>query len=258
MSFKHRASVYHHIFTRAGTTASILILSTLQANPVIPHIESRVYNQGILTRFQIQAVTILRIARITHLHFFNQYIFTHQRMQIPRRRILKDNPLQPYILTLYQAHHHRPKKMTHALPFFLRRQVLRYIHIADRISFQCLRIREPISGPFVYSPSGYRLFPNTFRYFFPFQRTPKVSIPVNGPLSGDSYIRQVTSRNRRLTPAGIQSFKNSFNQRIKLHIRREKHYGPFLYVKIDITFQHNRTGQPDTCRHNQVSASARR
>ena len=179
-------------------------------------------------------------------------------MQIPRRRILKDNPLQPYILTLYQAHHHRPKKMTHALPFFLRRQVLRYIHIADRISFQCLRIREPISGPFVYSPSGYRLFPNTFRYFFPFQRTPKVSIPVNGPLSGDSYIRQVTSRNRRLTPAGIQSFKNSFDQRIKLHIRREKHYGPFLYVKIDITFQHNRTGQPDTCRHNQVSASARR
>ena len=209
MAFEYCTTIYHHILTNTSPAATVFVFATLQTNTIIAHIKCRVHNQCILARFQIQTITILRITRITNLYFFYQHILTHQRMQVPCRWILENHTLQPYILTLYQAHHHRTKKMTHTLPFFLGFQILRYVHITDSIPFQRLRIREPVGGTFIYPTPGDSLFPYTFCYFLPFQRTPIMSVTINGTFSRYRYIFQITSGDRRLATAGIQSFKYS-------------------------------------------------
>ena len=254
MAFKYRAAIYHYIFARTCTTAAIFILTAFQTDSVISHIKGRIHNQRVFTRFQIQSVTVLRIARITHLHIFNQHILTHQRMQVPRRRVLENHPLQPHILTLYQTHHHRTKEMTDTLPLFFRFQILGDIHIADSIPFQSFRIRKPVGRTFIYTATGCCLLPDALRNLLTLQRTPVMAVSVNCPFAGYSYIFQVTAGNRRLATTGIQPLKHCFHQRIEVHIRREKDNSPFFQMQVDIAFQYDRPCKPNTGRNNKMSS----
>ena len=142
--------------------------------------------------------------------------------------------------------------MTDTLPLFFRLQILRDIHITDSVSFQSFRIREPVSRTFIYAATGCRLLPNTLRYFLTLQRAPVMTVSVDSSLACYRHILQITTGNRRLATTGIQTLKYSFHQRIEVYIGREKDNGSFFQMQIDITFQHNRSCQPNTGRNNEM------
>ena len=107
MSFEYGTTIDNDVFARNTTLSSVCILSTLDADAIVANIESGVDNQGIFTGFQVKSVTILCKGRIAHQNILDKHILAHQRMNVPCRRVLEDNAVEPYILAVDEAYHDR-------------------------------------------------------------------------------------------------------------------------------------------------------
>jgi hypothetical protein len=75
------------------------VLARFQTNGIITHIQHRIYNDDIFTRFKINAITVLSIGRISDKNTIDDNILAHQRMYIPAWRIFEQYSLQIHILT---------------------------------------------------------------------------------------------------------------------------------------------------------------
>ena len=85
MAGKDGATIDNHILTGPATTASVGILAALDADAIIAGIETRVDNQRILARLQVECIAVLGISRIAHEHIADDDVLAHERMEVPSR-----------------------------------------------------------------------------------------------------------------------------------------------------------------------------
>lgn len=203
MAFKYRTAIYHYIFTRTCTTAAIFILTAFQTDSVIP--TSKV-------EFTISA--FYKIPNPVRHRSAHSSDYAPAHLQPAHSHTSADAGSMP------ESSGKSPLATTHSytlsyspspdegndghfatlLPF----SDFGDIHIADSIPFQSFRIREPVGRTFIYTATGCCLLPDALRNLLTLQRTPVMTVSVNCPFAGYSYIFQVTAGNRRLATTGIQ------------------------------------------------------
>src|SRR5690606_1300522 len=107
MPLEYGTIINDDIFGCSIPFSAIFIFARFNTDSVVAYVKCAVDDNRIFTRFQIQTVTILRIGRISYLYTVQDYIFAHQRMDIPGWRILKNHALQKNISTFDKTDHHR-------------------------------------------------------------------------------------------------------------------------------------------------------
>ena len=188
MSGKYRTAVDHDILAGDTTTATVGILTALDADTVITGIETGVDYQGVLAGLQVQGVTILGITGVTHQHLVDDDILTHQRMEVPGRRVLEDDTFQHHILTLYERYHDRTQETLDGIPLLFCLGV-GHIHIGTLLTLGITCGGYPVTRfHLLTAGNGKQFLPMGFRHLPLLDRTPVLTIAVNHSFSRDSDI----------------------------------------------------------------------
>ncbi len=86
----------NYIFGRLAPVATVLVFARLKANGIVTDIKYIVVYYRIFAGFQIQAVAVLRKLGVTHIQVPEGYVFAHERVQVPGRRILKGGAIEQH------------------------------------------------------------------------------------------------------------------------------------------------------------------
>ena len=244
--------LHNHILTRFSATATIFVFTRLDTNRIISRIKYTVDNQRILARFQINRVTILWVPWIDNHNIINREIFAGQRMQTPARRVLESYAFQQHFLAFHNAEQHRTQPRTDFSPFFICINPFGYVEIfASHSPFQRTCGGIPYLLFLIQDTARIDQFlPLWSSQFLFLHRTPAISVTIKRAIAGDSDILRIPCRDRWLATTGFQPFKRSVDDRICFEVACEKYQCILFCIKIHITQQLDRTGQPDTFRDN--------
>ena len=116
---KDRTAVDNDILTRSATFPSVGILTAFDADAIVAGIETGVDDEGVPARLEVEGITILGVRRVTREYIIYNNILTHQRMDVPGRGVLEDDPLQQHVLTADEADHHRTQETMDGLPLLI-------------------------------------------------------------------------------------------------------------------------------------------
>ena len=118
MPLEYGTAVYDDILARNAALSSVSILTTLDADTIIAYIESRIDDKCILAALQVKTITILSVRRVANQYIFYKNVLAHQRMNVPCRRVLEDDTIEPNVLTAYETYHYRTEETLDLVPFF--------------------------------------------------------------------------------------------------------------------------------------------
>ena len=253
MTGEDGTAVDDDILAGLATQTAVLVLTALDADAVVASIELRIDDEGILARLQIERITILGVGGIAGEDIVDDDILAHQRMDVPRRRILEDDTLQQHVLTADQRNHHRTQETLVAIPFSLavgldniHVGILLGIGIALRghpVVVANLHTTRAVADVLPLSGSDLRLLDGT----------PILTVTVDDATSRNGDILTAIGRQRRLTATGVQALKRGLDDFVELLVTREQNDSPYLQMEIDVGLQLNGACKPHTGRNQQTA-----
>lgn len=83
MSGEYGTAIDYDILAGDATTATVGVLTTLDADAIIAGIELRIDNQCVLTRLEVEGIAILCIGRIAGKDIVENDVLAHQGMDVP-------------------------------------------------------------------------------------------------------------------------------------------------------------------------------
>ena len=177
-------------------------------------------------------------------------------MDIPGWRVLEDHAVEPNILATDETYHHRTEIVFHFIPAFFGCNAERNVHAsAFFISFESSLRREPVVRVLESTATGSNLFPLGRSNLGFLQWTPIFAVSIDGTLTGDSHVLQVSTRDRRLAATGVKTFERGFYERIEVDISRKEDDTTFFDMQVDVAFQCDRTCKPYTLWNNQFTTA---
>ena len=231
VTLENGASIDNHVLARDATLSAIEVLAALDADTIVAHIKGRVDDEGVLARLQVETIAILCEGRVAYQDILDEHVLTHQRMDVPGRRVLEDDTIEPNVLAADEADHHRTEVILHLVPTFLGGDAERHVHA--RTFLVCLHgslRREPIVGILEGTATRGNLLPLSRSYLGFLQRTPIFAVSIDGTLTGDCHILQVATGDRRLAAACVQALKGCLYEWVEIDVGREEDDATFLYM----------------------------
>ena len=154
------------VFARNPTIATVFVFSGLDANGVVSHVKSRIFNQYIFAGFHVKTVPVLGEPRISNGYIANNQVFNHQRMNVPGRRILKNGSVKQDSFTVLDAYQYGTKKIVNGFEIFLGFQIQTHILVGTfRSLHECFRWIPTGFCSIDHSSGSHKLFPLVFGYF---------------------------------------------------------------------------------------------
>ena len=215
MTGKHRTSVYHHVLTRTATTTTVGVFSALDTDTVVTGIKLGVYNQGVLARFEIKGITVLRIRWVSSKYIVYYDVLAHQRMYVPSGGILENNALQQHVLAIDETHHHGAQETFDAFPVVFRLHSLRHIHVSSGIALGIPLGGEPQVGTFQHAALAGERLPLCLGHLRFFERTPVLAVTIYSPFAGYGNVSGSVCAQRRLATACLKSLERCADKRIE-------------------------------------------
>ena len=177
-------------------------------------------------------------------------------MDVPGRRVLEDDPIEPNVLAADEADHHRTEIILHLIPTFLGGDAERHVHAsAFFVSLHGSLRREPIVRILESTATRSNLLPLSRSHLGFLQWSPIFAVSIDGTLTGDCYILQVATGDRRLATACVQALERGLYEWVEIDVGREEDDATFLYMEVDVALQRDRSGEPNALWHDELAAT---
>ena len=192
--------------------------------------------------------------RVTHHNVLDDEVPAPQRMQIPSRRILEGNALQKDILTFAKAHKNGPQECLDLV--FVQAGIREIKASRSETGLHIAFVRIPHGLVFAENSAGFHQgLPDIVPHLAPLHFPPGRAVSVNHALSGDGNVGGILRVDGRKAPAHIQSLEIRVDDRIQILIGGENDYSIIFKMQFNMTLQADGAGEPDTVRHDKLSAA---
>ena len=177
-------------------------------------------------------------------------------MEVPGGRVLEDDSLQQHVLAVDQAHHHRTKETLHTVPVILRSHIAGHIHVGRIVTLGISLRGIPQFGALEHtSLDGGKGLPLVLGHFLTLQGPPVLAVAIDDTLARDGDVLGTIGTQGRLAPAGIESLERGLDEGIEGLVGSKENDATFLDMQIDVTLEHNRTGEPHATGHHQPATT---
>ena len=255
MTCKDGTTIDHHILARTTATTSILILTALDTDAIVARIELRIDNEGVLTRLQVERITVLGIGWVACKDIIQDNILAHQRMNVPSGGVLEDDTLQEHILAVNQRNHDGAQETLDGVPLLIGLSI-GHIHVGTLLALYIALVGYPVAFLHLHTTRTAQDFlPLSIGHLRLLHGAPILTVTVNHttPCNGD--ILSTIGTQRRLTTTGVEAFERGVDDGIERLVARELDDSAYLQVQVDVRLQHDRSCEPHALRNDQATAT---
>jgi hypothetical protein len=253
----YRATVNDNVLARRIEFATVLVLTRLEADSVITYVELRVEDQYILRSLEVETVTILAIPWVYNEDVVDDDVVATEWVQAPCRRVLETYLLDKYVFAAVEVEEHWTEEVTILVPILF---VVKLYDVHVGLS-KCIEDRLGRSPDLRTVDDTYyttlldTILPLALCELAAADPTPGITVTIDSTETGDRDILLALSAEWRLATTGLEALEVAIYNRIVVEVASEVNHGTIDEVKVDVAFEGDRTGYPDSVRHDQVTAT---
>ena len=254
MAVVHGAVLDNQVFAGLGMAPAVGVFAALDANGIVPHIETGAGENHILAAFDVYAVAVGGIVRGADADVPDGDILAPEGVQVPAGGILEGSVFQEHPLAVTEAEHDGAKEGLD--PLFVQALVLEIKAAGGFAGGHVAFVRIPDAAVLRQHAAALENgFPGIVPHLAALDLPPGVAVSVNDALAGNGNVRGAFRVERRQAAAHIQAFKIGVDDGIQALVRGENDNGILVQVQLDMALQADRSGEPDTGRHLQAAAA---